>query len=302
MLNPRIIPVLLVRNKGLVKTIKFKNEKYLGDPLNAVKIFNEKKVDELIILDIDASVFGLEPDYKMIEKLALECRMPLCYGGGIKTIAQGEKILGLGVEKISLSSIVFEKPEIISELSRRVGRQSVVVVLDVKKISFSNKYECFTYNGKKNQKMVKIILTVVLILPLIIVVVMGLIILMWEVKQFLMVLRHQIQQRVLQPIRQRVLQPIQQRVLQPIQLILAQAREETGLTTLGLLKLGMGQGLHQVKTVMGQGLHQVKQMDKETVKQVVKQLAVQTLQQLKQVVKLVVKVVEIIRQKLKGVK
>ena len=134
MLNPRIIPVLLVRNKGLVKTIKFKNEKYLGDPLNAVKIFNEKKVDELIILDIDASVFGLEPDYKMIEKLALECRMPLCYGGGIKTIAQGEKILGLGVEKISLSSIVFEKPEIISELSRRVGRQSVVVVLDVKKI------------------------------------------------------------------------------------------------------------------------------------------------------------------------
>jgi cyclase len=152
MLNPRIIPVLLVRNKGLVKTIKFKNEKYLGDPLNAVKIFNEKKVDELIILDIDASVFGLEPDYKMIEKLALECRMPLCYGGGIKTIVQGEKILGLGVEKISLSSIVFEKPEIISELSRRVGKQSVVVVLDVKKNFFPNKYECFTHNGKKNQK------------------------------------------------------------------------------------------------------------------------------------------------------
>jgi len=86
MLYPRIIPCLLVHNKGLVKTIKFKNPKYVGDPINAVKIFNEKEVDELIVLDIDTSVNESEPDYKLIENLAAECRMPLCYGGGIKQL------------------------------------------------------------------------------------------------------------------------------------------------------------------------------------------------------------------------
>lgn len=152
MLLPRIIPVLLVHDKGLVKTVKFKDPKYVGDPINAVKIFNEKEADELTVIDIDASVQSREPDYKLIENLAVECRMPLCYGGGIKTVEQAQRILGLGVEKVALSSVVFECPEIISELAGRVGRQSVVVVLDVKKRLFGLKYDCFTLNGKVNQK------------------------------------------------------------------------------------------------------------------------------------------------------
>lgn len=148
MLSARIIPVLLVHDKGLVKTVKFKDPKYVGDPLNAVKIFNEKEADELTVIDIDASVVGHEPDYKMIENLAAECRMPLCYGGGVKTVEQAQKILCLGVEKVAISSAVFDNPTLISDLAERVGRQSVVVVLDVKKRAFSGKYDCYTHNGK----------------------------------------------------------------------------------------------------------------------------------------------------------
>lgn len=149
MLHPRIIPSLLIKNKGLVKTVKFENPKYVGDPINAVRIFNEKSVDELIVLDIDASVENREPDYKMISNLAAECRMPLCYGGGIKTAVQALKIFGLGVEKVALSSSVIERPELISEVARSVGNQSVIVVLDVKKKRFSNKYDLYIHNGKK---------------------------------------------------------------------------------------------------------------------------------------------------------
>ena len=92
MLNPRIIPCLLIKNKGLVKTVKFSDSKYVGDPLNAVKIFNEKGVDELIVLDIDATIEQREPNYKMIANLAMECRMPLCYGGGVKNKEQALRI------------------------------------------------------------------------------------------------------------------------------------------------------------------------------------------------------------------
>jgi len=149
MLYPRIIPCLLVHKKGLVKTTKFKDPKYVGDPINAVKIFNEKEVDELIVVDIDASREGSEPDYKMIENLATECRMPLCYGGGIKTIEQAQKIFSLGVEKIAVSSIAIQNPSIISSMAERVGNQSVVVVMDVKKKTLSSKYELYIHNGTK---------------------------------------------------------------------------------------------------------------------------------------------------------
>lgn len=152
MLCPRIIPVLLIHDKGLVKTVKFKDGKYVGDPLNAVKIFNEKEADELTVLDIDATTLGHEPNYRLIENLATECRMPLCYGGGIKTVEQAQKILSLGVEKVALSSIVFEHPQIITDLAKCVGRQSVVVVLDVKKRLIGSGYDCFTHNGKVNRK------------------------------------------------------------------------------------------------------------------------------------------------------
>ena len=147
MLRPRIIPCLLVHNKGLVKTIKFKDSKYIGDPINAVRIFNEKGADELIILDIDASVKNIEPDYKMIDNLATECRMPLCYGGGIKTIEQAQKIFSLGVEKIAISSAAIKDSKIVSKIALNVGSQSVVIVLDIKRQSSGN-YELFINNGK----------------------------------------------------------------------------------------------------------------------------------------------------------
>jgi imidazole glycerol-phosphate synthase subunit HisF len=150
MLRPRIIPCLLVHNNGLVKTVKFKDPKYVGDPLNAVRIFNEKEVDELMVVDIDATSHGNEPDHSLIQKLAAECRMPLCYGGGIKTADGAQYIFSLGVEKIALSASAIEKPELITEIAHRVGNQSVVVVLDVKKKLFGNKYELFTHNGKKS--------------------------------------------------------------------------------------------------------------------------------------------------------
>lgn len=150
MLRPRIIPCLLVRDKGLVKTVKFANEKYVGDPINAVRIFNEKEVDELVVLDIDATVNEVAPDMKMIERLAAECRMPLCYGGGIKTVEQARNIIGLGVEKIALSSAAVQNPELVTKVAQEIGRQSVVVVLDVKKKLFGGKYEIWTHNAKNN--------------------------------------------------------------------------------------------------------------------------------------------------------
>ena len=149
MLNPRIIPCLLVQNKGLVKTVQFSSPKYVGDPLNAVKIFNEKSVDELIVLDIDATIKQREPDYKMIANLAMECRMPLCYGGGINNKDQALRIFELGVEKIAISSAALENPKIVSEIAGIVGNQSVIVVLDVKKKKFSKGYNLYTHNGKQ---------------------------------------------------------------------------------------------------------------------------------------------------------
>ncbi|WP_423708678.1 AglZ/HisF2 family acetamidino modification protein [Undibacterium sp. WLX3042] len=152
MLRPRIIPCLLVHEGGLVKTVGFKNPKYVGDPINAVKIFNEKEADELIVLDIDASGNGVEPDYKLIANLAAECRMPLCYGGGVKTKEQAKRIISLGVEKVALSSVFFENPSLVSELAKDVGSQSVAVVLDVKKHIFGSDYSVYTHNGKVNTK------------------------------------------------------------------------------------------------------------------------------------------------------
>ena len=152
MLRPRISPCLLIHKKGLVKTVGFKNPKYVGDPINAVKIFNEKEVDELIVLDIDATVNEHEPNYDLISKLANECRMPLCYGGGIKKPEQAKKIVSLGVEKVALSSVAIEDSNIISEISMEIGAQSTVVVLDVKKSFFGNSLSVYTRNGKINTK------------------------------------------------------------------------------------------------------------------------------------------------------
>ncbi len=149
MLRPRLIPCLLVHNGGLVKTVNFANPKYVGDPINAVRIYNEKEVDELVVLDIDATVKGAEPDYQLISHLASECHMPLCYGGGVRTVAQIEKIISLGVEKVAVSSAAVENPALISDAASRVGSQSVVVVIDVKKSGLLRRYEVVTHNASR---------------------------------------------------------------------------------------------------------------------------------------------------------
>ena len=146
MLAPRIIPCLLLSEGGLVKTQKFTSKKYVGDPINAIRIFNEKECDELMVLDIDASKNNVEPDYAKIKKYAAECRMPLCYGGGIKTVDQAKAIIALGVEKIALSSAVLGDLSLISTLVSKLGSQSVVVILDVKR-DFFGRYKVFTHNG-----------------------------------------------------------------------------------------------------------------------------------------------------------
>jgi len=149
MLLPRIIPCLLIHNGGLYKTVEFGNPKYLGDPLNAVRIFNEKEVDELIVLDIDASRYNKPPDYSMIQNLANECRMPLCYGGGVNSIDQFEKIVSLGVEKIACSSSIVENPDLVDLASKSIGSQSVVCAVDIKKTGFLKKIEVVTHNATK---------------------------------------------------------------------------------------------------------------------------------------------------------
>ncbi len=152
MLRPRIIPVLLIREKGLIKTVNFKDDKYVGDPINAVKIFNEKEADELMVLDIDASSNNLKPNFDLIEKIALECRMPLCYGGGIKDTENAKKIIELGVEKVALSSAIIDNPELINSISNVIGRQSVVAVLDYKKTGFFKNLNIYIHNGKVKTK------------------------------------------------------------------------------------------------------------------------------------------------------
>lgn len=150
MLRPRIIPCLLVQNGGLVKTTRFKDAKYVGDPINAVKIFNEKEADELIALDIDATVQQREPNYRLISQFAAECRMPLCYGGGVKSVEQARRIIGLGVEKVAVSSAALENPQLISMMAEAIGGQSVVVVFDVRKSAAAENYEIWTHNGRRN--------------------------------------------------------------------------------------------------------------------------------------------------------
>jgi imidazole glycerol-phosphate synthase subunit HisF len=155
MLRPRIIPCLLIHKGGLVKTQGFKAPKYVGDPINAVKIFNEKESDELVVLDIDASRTGAEPDFGLIAKLAAECRMPLCYGGGITTASQAARIIDLGVEKVSISAAAVQRPALLGEIAQAIGRQSVVAVLDVRKRSglLAKGYELLTHNATQAHKL-----------------------------------------------------------------------------------------------------------------------------------------------------
>lgn len=149
--RPRIIPCLLLKNEGLVKTIKFTDSIYVGDPVNAVKIFNEKGADELIILDIMAGKERKKPNFKLIEDVASECFMPLCYGGGVTNLDDASQIFNLGIEKVSLNTAAIENPKLIKQIADKYGSQSTVVSIDVKKNIFG-KYHVFTHGGKQNTK------------------------------------------------------------------------------------------------------------------------------------------------------
>lgn len=152
MLRSRIIPSLLLHDGGLVKTRQFKNPKYVGDPLNAVKIFNEKAVDELMFVDIDATVMGREPSMPLLRNLAMESRMPLCYGGGVTQAEQALRIVATGFEKVSISSAALIRPALIKEMSEAIGAQSVVVTVDVKANRLFDGYTIYTHNGKQKHK------------------------------------------------------------------------------------------------------------------------------------------------------
>jgi len=152
MLKARVTPCLLLKNRGLVKTIKFKDPKYIGDPINAVKIFNEKEVDELILLDITATTEKKGLQIRLISEIARECFMPLCYGGGICSIDDIREIYKLGIEKVSINTCAVENPLFIKSAADAFGSQSIVVSIDVKKNLFG-KYEIFTQSGKKNTKL-----------------------------------------------------------------------------------------------------------------------------------------------------
>lgn len=152
MLRSRIIPSLLIRNRGLVKTRQFRDDKYVGDPINAVKIFNEKQVDELTIFDIDASAKREPPNFDLLKNIAVESRMPLCYGGGITTAEEARRLIASGFEKISISAAAIERPELIREIADAVGTQSVVVTLDVRKAGLFGKYTLCSINGTSTHK------------------------------------------------------------------------------------------------------------------------------------------------------
>ena len=152
MLKTRVIPTLLLRNGGLVKGQQFKNHKYVGDPINAVKIFNEKEVDELVFLDISATPSNRDPNYELVEDIASEAFMPLGYGGGVTSVRQIEKLFSIGVEKVIINSAAFHHPDLIREASQVAGSQSVVISMDVKKMIFGGQ-EVYVENGTKRTKM-----------------------------------------------------------------------------------------------------------------------------------------------------
>lgn len=152
MLRVRLIPCLLLKENGLVKTVNFNKYNYVGDPINTCRIFNELEVDELTFLDIRASVENKEPDYKILQEISEECFMPVSYGGGIKSLHQVEKILGIGFEKVIINTSAIENKKIISEIASNFGSQSLIVSIDYKKNIFG-KYQIYGRSGTKNYKL-----------------------------------------------------------------------------------------------------------------------------------------------------
>ncbi|OZI15795.1 imidazole glycerol phosphate synthase subunit HisF [Bordetella genomosp. 7] len=133
MLQTRVIPCLLLRDGALVKTVRFKNGRYIGDPVNTVRIFNELEVDELIVLDIRATIEGREPDFSLLAEIADECFMPLAYGGGVSSLLDAERIFKIGVEKVIINTSAVRAPQLIGQIAEVFGSQSLIVSIDVKR-------------------------------------------------------------------------------------------------------------------------------------------------------------------------
>ncbi len=152
MLKTRIIPCLLLKDSGLVKTVNFNKYNYIGDPINTCRIFNELEVDELTFLDISATVENKEPNYKVLQEISAECFMPVSYGGGIKSLKQVEKILSIGFEKVILNTLAFENRDIITEIANNFGSQSLIISIDYRKNLFG-KYQVYGKSGNTNYKM-----------------------------------------------------------------------------------------------------------------------------------------------------
>lgn len=148
MIRPRVIPALLLKGQGLVKTIKFKDPKYLGDPINVVRIFNEKGVDEIVLLDITATPESRGPQFEVLKDIASEAFIPLAYGGGIRSMEDVRKLLSIGIEKLIMNTSAVENASLIRETADHAGSQAVVASIDVKK-NFLGKYEVFTRCGQK---------------------------------------------------------------------------------------------------------------------------------------------------------
>lgn len=152
MLRTRVMPALLLDGEGLVKTTQFKAPRYVGDASNSCRIYNQMEVDELVLIDIRASSERKAIQFDLIKQIVSECFMPICYGGGVKTLEDFRKLFYLGVEKVSVSSLLFENPDIVRQAIEIYGAQSIIATIDIKKSRFRKRYCVYTHNGKKRQK------------------------------------------------------------------------------------------------------------------------------------------------------
>jgi imidazole glycerol-phosphate synthase subunit HisF len=148
LMRPRVIPVLLLRNRGLVKTVRFEAPTYLGDPINVVKLFNDKEVDELVFLDINATVENRRPPFDYLGEIASECFMPLGYGGGVRRLDDIKTMLSVGIEKVAINSYAVENPMLVRQASDAIGSQSIVVSIDGKKDRLG-RYRVVIHGGRK---------------------------------------------------------------------------------------------------------------------------------------------------------
>lgn len=151
-MRARLIPALLLKDNGLYKTTRFKDPKYIGDPINAIRIFNEKEVDELVFFDISASGNGKSPNLEMLKDITSECFMPLCYGGGIKDVKTIKDILNIGVEKVSINTHGVRNPNLINNAAIEFGCSTIVVTIDVKMNLIGN-YHVYINGGRENTKL-----------------------------------------------------------------------------------------------------------------------------------------------------